>query len=477
MKGIIYARVSTPGQAEKETPIESQISQCLKYAQEKGIEVVAIFKDEGISGSTDRRPQFQKAISYAIKNKVEAFIVFDTSRFARNREDAIYYKRLLRKSDIELHYVVTPLPTDPVASYLTEGIFELLDEYYTLMIKKHTMRGVEEAIKKRIYPKNKCPVGYKIVKGEDGKGRIYKDEKTAPIYFRILELFHQGLGALEISHILKREFDSYDWNKKRVLRILKTPLYKGVIEYGDIQVYFEDLRYLSDEEWNEIQAEIGRRHKEEKGGHRAKLFFAGLLRCGKCGAAMTTRTGKSKSGLYFYYVCYNRLQRKCDQEPLPGAKVDEFLSREIFDYILDEEALKALAERLEKAIRYESDSYRAREQELKREKGDIEKQLDNLIKAIAMGIDPESVKDEVNRLQRRKETIEAELSRVQRLRTLSIQPQIQPAQVRAMFDEFLQSKDYYKVRTIFRTLVKEIIYNNKTFDIQYSPELFAIELT
>ncbi len=475
MKGIIYARVSTAGQAEKETPIESQISQCLKYAQEKGIEILAIFKDEGISGSTDKRPQFQEAITYAIKNKIEAFIVFDTSRFARNREDAIYYKRLLRKNQIELHYVVTPLPTDPVASYLTEGIFELLDEYYTLMIKKHTMRGVEEAIKKRIYPKNKCPVGYKIVKGDDGKGRIYKDENTAPIYFRILELFRQGLGALEISHILKREFSAYDWNKKRVLRILKNPIYKGTIEYGDIQVYLEDLRYITDDEWNEIQAELERRHKVERGGHRAKLFFVGILRCGKCGAAMTTRTGKSKSGLYFYYVCHNRLHRKCDQEPLPGAKVDEFLSKEIFDYILDEKSLATLANRLKEAIKHEGDLYKTREIELRREKENIEKQLDNLIKAIAMGIDPESVKDEVNRLQRRKETIESELTKIKRLKTLSIEPKIKPQEVRAMFNEFLQSKDYYKIRTIFRTLVKEIIYDNKTFEIQYSPELFAIE--
>jgi len=152
MKGIVYARVSTQNQAEKETPIESPISQCLKYAQEKGIEIVAIFKDEGISGSTDKRLHFQEAISYAIKHKIDAFIVFDTSRFARNREDAIYYKRLLRKNGIELHYVVTPLPTDPVASYLTEGIFELLDEYYTLIIKKHNTTGYRRGNKEKDIP-------------------------------------------------------------------------------------------------------------------------------------------------------------------------------------------------------------------------------------------------------------------------------------------------------------------------------------
>ncbi|GEM_PF-5285409 len=44
-----------------------------------------------------------------------------------------------------------------------------------------------------------------------------------------------------------------------------------------------------------------------------------------------------------------------------------------------------------------------------------------------------------------------------------------------MFKEFIKSKDYYKIRTLFRTLVKEIVYNDKTFEIQYSPELFAVE--
>ncbi len=475
MKGIIYARVSSQIQAERETPIESQISQCLKYAQEKGIEVVAIFKDEGISGSTDRRPQFQEAINYATKHKIDAFIVFDTSRFARNREDAIYYKRLLRKNGIELHYVVTPLPSDPVASYLTEGIFELLDEYYTLMIKKHTLRGVEEAIKKRIYPKNKCPVGYKIVKGEDGKGRIYKDEDSAWIYFKILELFKKGLGGLEIAHYLNRELRTDTWNKKKVLRILKNPLYKGVIEYGDIRVYFEDLRYITDQEWKEIQEELGRRHNEEKGGHKAKLFFVGLLKCGKCGGAMTTRTGKSKSGLYFYYVCYNKLQRKCDQETLPARKVDDFLTKEILDYILNEETLKELAKRLEKVLRKENNSYAEKELRLKREKEHIEQQLNNLVRAVASGIDPEAVKDEVNRLKWRKDVVEAELSRIKRLKVLSIAPVIRPSEIRAMFEEFVNSKDYHSIRTLFKTLVKEIVYNDRAFEIQYSPELFAIE--
>jgi len=70
--GIIYARVSTEQASQKETPIQSQISECLKYAQSKGIEILEVFIDKGISGTKTDRPAFQKAIEFAIQNKIVA---------------------------------------------------------------------------------------------------------------------------------------------------------------------------------------------------------------------------------------------------------------------------------------------------------------------------------------------------------------------------------------------------------------------
>ena len=91
-KGVVYLRVSTMNQKEKEISIPSQKEKALKFAEENNIEIVKIFADEGISGSTDKRPEFQKAINFAIKNKIDYFLVYDTSRFARNRVDAPYTK-------------------------------------------------------------------------------------------------------------------------------------------------------------------------------------------------------------------------------------------------------------------------------------------------------------------------------------------------------------------------------------------------
>lgn len=65
MRVAIYARVSTQEQADEEVPIAAQVRECTDYALAKGWTVVAVFKDEGISGHTDARPGFQEMIASA----------------------------------------------------------------------------------------------------------------------------------------------------------------------------------------------------------------------------------------------------------------------------------------------------------------------------------------------------------------------------------------------------------------------------
>lgn len=58
-----------------------------------------IYTDEGISGRSTKRPTFQQMIGIA-KTKpspFDAILVWKFSRFARNREDSIVYKSMLRK--------------------------------------------------------------------------------------------------------------------------------------------------------------------------------------------------------------------------------------------------------------------------------------------------------------------------------------------------------------------------------------------
>src|SRR4030042_4680287 len=61
-RALIYLRVSTPGQAEKENPIETQRAACLEYARKNDFTVDPVedvYVDGGISGRTDERAAFR----------------------------------------------------------------------------------------------------------------------------------------------------------------------------------------------------------------------------------------------------------------------------------------------------------------------------------------------------------------------------------------------------------------------------------
>jgi DNA invertase Pin-like site-specific DNA recombinase len=104
MKAVLYARVSSEKQAEKDLSISAQLKALRKYASDKGFEIVREFVDEAESARTANRPAFQEMIALARQKTkpFDAILVWKLSRFARNREDSIVFKSLLRKKGIQV---------------------------------------------------------------------------------------------------------------------------------------------------------------------------------------------------------------------------------------------------------------------------------------------------------------------------------------------------------------------------------------
>ena len=102
MKVVLYARVSSERQAEKDLSISAQLKAMRKYAPEHDCDIYKEFVDEAESARTANRPAFQKMIALAKQKPklFDAILVWKLSRFARNREDSIIYKVLLRKRGI-----------------------------------------------------------------------------------------------------------------------------------------------------------------------------------------------------------------------------------------------------------------------------------------------------------------------------------------------------------------------------------------
>ena len=104
MKMAIYARVSSEKQAEKDLSIPAQLKALRRYALERGWEIVSEYVDEAKSARSASRPAFQEMIAAAKKKDrpFDSILVWKLSRFARNREDSIMYKSLLRKRGISV---------------------------------------------------------------------------------------------------------------------------------------------------------------------------------------------------------------------------------------------------------------------------------------------------------------------------------------------------------------------------------------
>lgn len=98
--GAIYIRVSTDRQ-EGLSP-DAQRRLLLEYAKSNNIDVPSeyIFQDNGISGrQAKKHPAFQNMIALAKSKEhpIDTIIVWKFSRFARNQEESIVYKSLLKK--------------------------------------------------------------------------------------------------------------------------------------------------------------------------------------------------------------------------------------------------------------------------------------------------------------------------------------------------------------------------------------------
>lgn len=124
----LYIRVSTDRQEELSPDAQKRL--LIDYAKKNGIIVNSehIYIENGISGkSANNRPEFQKMIATA-KMKPRPFdviLVWKFSRFARNQDESVFYKSILRKKcGIDVVSI-----TEPISEGMYGRLIEMIIEW------------------------------------------------------------------------------------------------------------------------------------------------------------------------------------------------------------------------------------------------------------------------------------------------------------------------------------------------------------
>lgn len=99
-----YCRVSTSQEAQQNS-YQVQKTYYLEMIESNPDWILAdIFADQGISGTSVKRPEFQRMIQWCKKGKIDLILTKSISRFARNTEDCLHYVRMLKELHTPHHF-------------------------------------------------------------------------------------------------------------------------------------------------------------------------------------------------------------------------------------------------------------------------------------------------------------------------------------------------------------------------------------
>lgn len=302
-----YIRVSTEDQIEFSP--DSQLKRILEYAERNHIQIPEeyIFLDEGISGrSADNRPSFLRMIQTARKKPkpFDQILVWKFSRFARNRQDSIFYKSMLRREcGIDVISITEQLSDDPT-SILIEALLEAMDEYYSVNLAQEVRRGMNEKFS-RGGVVGAPPFGYQVK-----AGYCEPDLTTSRFIPMMFSDYLQGMSCRQIAAKLNgmgvQTIRGNAFEARTVRYILGNPFYLGMqrrhlsspCKEGPLTVVpalhpplVSEKTFFAVQERLQLFQKLQTFRAAPSSG---SFMLRGLVRCSCCGATLTqARKGRT----------------------------------------------------------------------------------------------------------------------------------------------------------------------------------------
>lgn len=479
--GAAYIRVST-GKQEELSP-DSQKRLILDYAKAHGIVVPKefIFMENGISGrKANKRPLFQQMIALAKAGQFQVILLWKFSRFARNQEESIVYKSMLRKQNVDVISISEPLIDGPFGS-LIERIIEWMDEFYSIRLSGDVYRGMTEKAMRGGY-QCRPPLGYRVPY-HNAIPEIVPEE--AEIVRKIFQDYVDGKMPFQIARALNslglKTNRGKPFERRAVEYILNNPCYAGYVRWNVKENETQTIKDKAD--WiirKGPQEAIISKELFEAAQARQKTTYtprgarpscnyrhwlSGVLKCSSCGRSLILSKHKGRYGEYYSFQCNGYSKGVCA------------VSHSISVLKIEPAVLAALRD----AIELGQVEYKIVSSQTPKTSGEhklVEKQIERLdmkearIKEAYMdGIDSlEEYKVNKARLAEEREALQ--------LRLAALLPQSQPAdtspkmleRIRNLCD-ILESDDYTvdEKSTALRSVIEKIVYNRSQshIDVYY----------
>lgn len=308
-KFLAFARVSSREQEREGFSLHVQVDAFHEYARRNGGVVEKLFRIAETATRRQERAIFREAVTHAKKNakKYDGLLFYKVDRAARNMPDWIDLEKLSADQGIPLIFVTLPTSDTPNGKLMVRTLAAVAT-YQTEQQSLDVREGIARRVKEGLFP-SQAPYGYRNVRGDDKRSRIFVNEAEARAVRRAFEL--RANEHLTVEQIAQRLYDEgmvySDSNPRfplsKMHQILKDRSYIGEIVFHGEWHPGTHPRLIDRRTWDRVQESFGDRRQKS----HTNLFANGLVRCGHCDRPITgekkvkqTKTGPKE---YVYYRC------------------------------------------------------------------------------------------------------------------------------------------------------------------------------
>ena len=313
MNVVIWARVSSREQKEGYS-IDAQLRATRERATKSGWSVVREFiVAESAKRGAERiafNEMFKWVKAHARRLKIQAILSHKLDRVCRNMRDAVRMQELEDTCGVQLAFVENQFGPG-AAGALSFNVMAAVAQYYSHNLRTEVLKGMDEKVKQG-WPTGHAPFGYMNTSDKDEPVQPHPDQSKA--LMRLFQLYSSGAHTFEsLAQQLEREGHVYRpsmprFNRAGLSYILGNRFYIGELEPNG-KTYPGKYRLVIDRQtFNRCQDILQGRNRRY--GNPSHLFAGGLIRCARCGFAMTgelirrkLRGGDVRE--HTYYRCAN----------------------------------------------------------------------------------------------------------------------------------------------------------------------------
>lgn len=395
----IYVRQSL--YREESISLETQVQIAKKYCTNE----IKVYQDAGYSGKNTQRPQFQQLMRDVGMGNIDKVIVYRIDRFSRSILDFFNAWEILEKNNVNFVSATEQFDTSTPMGKIMLLIIVGFAEMERMDISARVTDNYYERAKRGQWPGGPAPMGYDLgYLYEEGGRKIptLTANGEMPVVQYIMEQY--ALPTTTLGEIM-RDLNSRsipgppgpkkqrtNWNTVALSRLIKNPVYvqasaavyafykreelvtvtsrveefdghSGCLLVGKIQSRGQKKGrqktgtektlsvgnwegYVQPEIYLKCQEKLKQNRQVGKNGSGTHTWLSGIIKCGKCGYALTVTYHVNKTGKIRKLGCSgNYIRNMCN------VRQNELLDIQSVENEVEKELIKLLGK--QKTITYE----------------------------------------------------------------------------------------------------------------------------